>query len=249
MTQYLLSVHMVEGEEPPPPETIERMYADVDALNDEIQARGRVGVRRRPAPGEHRDRRRGRRTTARCIITDGPFAETKEQLGGFWVIEAADLDAALAWAAQGDRRLRRAGRGAAVPGRCRSSRPVSAAALTARAGLPGGVRPGGRDPGPPLRRHRRRRGGGPGGVRRGGRAVAGDRRAAEPGRLDRHDGPEPRHRPVPPRGLAPRPTGAGARCSPQTSPTKRIGPMSDDQARPDLHVLPPGARARARRSR
>ena len=31
-------------------------------------------------------------------ITDGPFAETKEQLGGFWVIEAADLDAALDWA-------------------------------------------------------------------------------------------------------------------------------------------------------
>ena len=32
------------------------------------------------------------------LLTDGPFAETKEQLGGFWVIEAADLDAALAWA-------------------------------------------------------------------------------------------------------------------------------------------------------
>ena len=35
------------------------------------------------------------------IVTDGPFAETKEQLGGFWVIEAADLDAALEWAAKG----------------------------------------------------------------------------------------------------------------------------------------------------
>ena len=33
-------------------------------------------------------------------MTDGPFAETKEQLGGFWVIEAADLDAALAWASK-----------------------------------------------------------------------------------------------------------------------------------------------------
>ena len=33
-------------------------------------------------------------------MTDGPFAETKEQLGGFWIIEAADLDAALAWAAK-----------------------------------------------------------------------------------------------------------------------------------------------------
>ncbi len=34
-------------------------------------------------------------------MTDGPFAETKEQMGGFWVIEAADLDAALEWAKQG----------------------------------------------------------------------------------------------------------------------------------------------------
>ena len=33
-------------------------------------------------------------------MTDGPFAETKEHLGGFWVIEAPDLDAALAWAAK-----------------------------------------------------------------------------------------------------------------------------------------------------
>jgi hypothetical protein len=35
------------------------------------------------------------------LTTDGPFAETKEQLGGFWVIKAADLDEALAWAAKG----------------------------------------------------------------------------------------------------------------------------------------------------
>ena len=33
-------------------------------------------------------------------MTDGPYAETKEQMGGFWVIEAADLDAALDWAAK-----------------------------------------------------------------------------------------------------------------------------------------------------
>ncbi|MDQ1373548.1 MAG: hypothetical protein QOJ09_886, partial [Actinomycetota bacterium] len=34
------------------------------------------------------------------LTTDGPFAEAKEQLGGFWVIQAADLDEALAWAAK-----------------------------------------------------------------------------------------------------------------------------------------------------
>ena len=33
-------------------------------------------------------------------MTDGPYAETKEQMGGFWLIQAADLDAALEWAAK-----------------------------------------------------------------------------------------------------------------------------------------------------
>jgi hypothetical protein len=34
------------------------------------------------------------------LITDGPFAEVREQIGGFWIIEAPDLDAALAWAGE-----------------------------------------------------------------------------------------------------------------------------------------------------
>ena len=42
-------------------------------------------------------------TKDETLITDGPFAESKESLGGFWVIEAADLDAALAWAAKGSK--------------------------------------------------------------------------------------------------------------------------------------------------
>ena len=82
----------------------------------------RLGVRRRPAPGRHRH---GRATPrgGEVVTTEGPFAETKEQLGGFWVIEAADLDAALAWAAKGVGGLRGAGRGAAVPGRARGLTP------------------------------------------------------------------------------------------------------------------------------
>ena len=40
MTQYLLSVHMIEGAAPPPQEEIEQMYADVDAFNDELKAQG-----------------------------------------------------------------------------------------------------------------------------------------------------------------------------------------------------------------
>ncbi len=41
-----------------------------------------------------------RRQDGELLITDGPFSEGKEQIGGVWVIEAADLDAALAWAAK-----------------------------------------------------------------------------------------------------------------------------------------------------
>lgn len=96
MTQYLLSVHIVEGEEEPPPEVLERMYKDVDAVNDELKAAGAWVF----AGGLHPS------TTAtvvrykdgEVITTDGPYAETKEQLGGFWIIDVADLDAALAWA-------------------------------------------------------------------------------------------------------------------------------------------------------
>jgi hypothetical protein len=98
MTQYLLSVHMVDGEEPPAPEAMEQAYKDVDAFNDELQAEGAwvFGGGLHPA------------TTATVVriqddevlTTDGPFAESKEQLGGFWIIDAADLDAALAWAAK-----------------------------------------------------------------------------------------------------------------------------------------------------
>ncbi|MFN2503995.1 MAG: YciI family protein [Acidimicrobiales bacterium] len=98
MTQYLLSVHGDETEAPPAPEVMERMYKQVDAVNDEIRAAG-IWVF---AGGLHPS------STAtvvkvqdgEVITTDGPYAETKEQLGGFWVIEAADLDAALAWASK-----------------------------------------------------------------------------------------------------------------------------------------------------
>ena len=49
-------------------------------------------------------------------MTDGPFAESKEYLGGFWVIEAPDLDAALTWAKEGSAACAGQGRGPPVPG-------------------------------------------------------------------------------------------------------------------------------------
>jgi len=98
MTQYLLAVHMVEGEAVPPPEELAQMYKDVDVVNDEMKAQGAwvFGGGLHPADTATVVRV----TDGKVLTTDGPFAETKEQLGGFWIIEAADLDAALAWAAK-----------------------------------------------------------------------------------------------------------------------------------------------------
>lgn len=96
MSQYLLSVHMVEGQAPPPDEDIARIYRQVDELNEEIKASGAwvFAGGLHPASTATVVRAEG----GEMLVTDGPFAEAKEQLGGFWVIEAADLDAALAWA-------------------------------------------------------------------------------------------------------------------------------------------------------
>jgi len=97
MTQYLLSVHMVEGEAPP--DDIEGVYKDVDVFNKELKAKGAWVF----AGGLHpADTATVVRVTDGTVLTtDGPFAETKEQLGGFWIVEAPDLDAALEWAANG----------------------------------------------------------------------------------------------------------------------------------------------------
>ena len=99
MTQYLLSVHMVEGEPVPPADVIAEMYANVDTFNEEVKGAGAWVFAGGLHPADTATTVRV--TNGEVITTDGPFAETKEQLGGFWVIEAPDLDAALAWAAKG----------------------------------------------------------------------------------------------------------------------------------------------------
>ncbi|HVL93670.1 MAG TPA: YciI family protein [Acidimicrobiales bacterium] len=98
MTQYLLSVHMVEGDPEPEPEVLAQMYKDVDVVNQEMQAAGAWVFAGGLHPASTATVVRAR--DGEVLTTDGPFAETKEQLGGFWVIEAADLDGALAWAAK-----------------------------------------------------------------------------------------------------------------------------------------------------
>jgi hypothetical protein len=97
MKQYLLSVHMVEGQELPAPEVMQKMYADVAAFNSRLQAEGAwvFAGGLHPATSATVVRLEG----GQVLTSDGPFAETKEHLGGFWVIKTEDLDSALAWAA------------------------------------------------------------------------------------------------------------------------------------------------------
>jgi len=95
MTQYLLSVYHPEGPVPPP-EVIEPIQRAVAELHAELMAAGAwvfagglhpssTATVLRPAGGGD------------VLVTDGPFAEGKEHIGGLLVIEAPDLDAALEW--------------------------------------------------------------------------------------------------------------------------------------------------------
>ena len=99
MTKYLLSVHSVEGAEPPTEEATQAAYKAVDEFNAKLKDHGAevFGGGLHPAhTATVVDATRGD-----VLVTDGPFAEAKEHIGGFWIIEAADLDAALKWAAEG----------------------------------------------------------------------------------------------------------------------------------------------------
>jgi hypothetical protein len=99
MKQYLLSVHMIDGMEAPPEEEMQRVYKQVDVLNQEMRDSGAWVFAGGLHPVETASVVQVK--DGEIVTTDGPFAESKEQLGGFWVIQAEDLDAALAWAAKG----------------------------------------------------------------------------------------------------------------------------------------------------
>lgn len=96
MTQYLLSVwHDTDYEVDFSGDDMQRVVGQVDRFNTELEEAGAwvFGGGLHPASSA---------TVLRAAdgdvsMTDGPFAESKEQMGGFWVVEAADLDAALAW--------------------------------------------------------------------------------------------------------------------------------------------------------
>jgi hypothetical protein len=104
MTQYLLSVHHDYDEQFPPIEEMQPVFEAVDRVNQRMQDQGAwvFGGGLQPI---------NQATTVdntgdRPIVTDGPYSESKEYLGGFWVIEAADLDKALEWATEASKACR-----------------------------------------------------------------------------------------------------------------------------------------------
>ncbi|MFE6925143.1 YciI family protein [Nocardia sp. NPDC057663] len=93
MKQYLLSIYQPDG---PAPENIDAIMDDLAALNDDMRAAGAWVF----AVGLHEP---STATVVRAkegdvLITDGPYAEGTEHIGGFTLIQAADLDEALEWA-------------------------------------------------------------------------------------------------------------------------------------------------------
>ncbi len=97
MKHYLLSVYLVEGMQEPSPETMQQMYADVEGFNTTLRDAGAWVFAGGLYPPDTATVLRLQ--DGELLTTDGPFAETKEQLGGFWVIAVPDVDAALEWAA------------------------------------------------------------------------------------------------------------------------------------------------------
>ncbi len=242
MTQYMLSVHDTGDGTAPEPEVMEQAYKQVDVLNAEMQSAG-VWVF---AGGLHPPSTATvvRVQDGEVLTTDGPFAETKEQLGGFWIIEAADLDVGVGVGGQGDGGLHGPGRGPSLPGGAGGLSEVAEgydAEQLERIFREESGRVD-RHPDPSLRRHRPRRRGGSGGVR-GGDASAGR-----------------------PTGLPPNP-GAGSPPWPATAPStgsdvrhpamtahaqaallhersRTAGAGGSRERRPPpahLHLLPPGA--------
>ena len=97
MTQYLLSVFQPDG--PPPAEVdLAAIVSGLDALNADIRAAGgwvfSAGLT--PASSATVAHAEGKDV----LLTDGPYTEGKEHLGGFTVVEAPDLDVALVWASR-----------------------------------------------------------------------------------------------------------------------------------------------------
>jgi len=99
MTQYLLAVHGPEEQYDTPFEDMQASFEATGKFNDKLMAAGQWvfgGGLERPSSATVVDNTEGKN-----VVTDGPYLEAKEHIGGFWVIDVPDLDTALALAAEG----------------------------------------------------------------------------------------------------------------------------------------------------
>ena len=105
MTQFMLSVlssaEIDAANAALTPEQIEPLFDTINRFNDKLKAEGAWVFAGGLAPMEAATRVDN--TGEEPIVTDGPFTESKEWIGGFWVIEAPDLDAARVWAVEGSK--------------------------------------------------------------------------------------------------------------------------------------------------
>jgi len=96
MKQYLLSVCYPAGATQPPADVLQRIMHDVDAVRKEMQAAGvwifSGGLHAASTATVVSEQ------AGNMVTMDGPFTESKEQIGGITVLKAPDLDAALGWA-------------------------------------------------------------------------------------------------------------------------------------------------------
>ena len=98
MPQYLVANYLPDNFEPS--SVTEAMIEEIHALNREMIA---AGVRKfacgiSPAADAKTVRKQ---PDGKVLVTDGPYTETKEHMGGFWILEAAEMDEALEWARMG----------------------------------------------------------------------------------------------------------------------------------------------------
>src|SRR5262249_53389831 len=94
MTQYLISMYQPDGD-PPPRERLEPIMREVEAVTTEMKAAGAGGFSGGLHPASTATVLRVKAGDG--LVTDGPYVEGKEPLGGFTIVEAPDLDAALEW--------------------------------------------------------------------------------------------------------------------------------------------------------
>ena len=98
MPQYLVCNYLPDDFDPST--VTEAMMEEIHALNGEMIAAGVRKFARGISPARNAKTLR-RQPDGKVRVTDGPYTETTEHMGGFWILEAANLDEALAWAKKG----------------------------------------------------------------------------------------------------------------------------------------------------